>query len=75
MTICEGCKFAEWVLTSNGRRHPSGQGKCTWEKTFHIAASALRPGAYSDMGEPFTIKGGWIDRKRGPAKCDMVQKG
>jgi hypothetical protein len=27
---CESCRFAEWRRTTNGRRHPSGDGKCTW---------------------------------------------
>jgi hypothetical protein len=28
---CRTCKFAVWVKTSNGRRHPNGQGRCTRE--------------------------------------------
>lgn len=27
---CDGCKYAEWQLTKNGRLHPSGDGKCTY---------------------------------------------
>jgi hypothetical protein len=27
---CESCRFAEWQRTTNGRRHPSGDGKCTF---------------------------------------------
>lgn len=27
---CESCRFADWQRTTNGRRHPSGNGKCTF---------------------------------------------
>lgn len=31
MKTCEGCKYAQWVRTKNGRLHPSGDGLCTYE--------------------------------------------
>lgn len=30
MKNCMGCKYADWQRTSNGRLHPSGDGKCTY---------------------------------------------
>lgn len=27
-TNCDGCVFAEWNRTKNGRLHPSGDGRC-----------------------------------------------
>ena len=28
MKNCNGCKYASWDKTKNGRLHPSGYGKC-----------------------------------------------
>ena len=28
---CDGCAFASWDLTHNGRLHPSKGGRCLWE--------------------------------------------
>lgn len=30
MSLCATCEFAEWERTANGRRHPNGQGRCTF---------------------------------------------
>ena len=29
---CNGCKYAEWKLTKNGKLHPSGEGRCNYLK-------------------------------------------
>lgn len=29
-TICDGCVYAEWKRTTNGRLHPGKLGKCKW---------------------------------------------
>ena len=31
VSVCASCRFAEWKQTANGRRHPEGSGKCTFE--------------------------------------------
>lgn len=33
MKFCDDCKWAGWQRTSNGRLHPSKQGRCTKEWT------------------------------------------
>jgi hypothetical protein len=30
LSACVGCVHAEWDKTTNGRRHPSGNGKCAF---------------------------------------------
>lgn len=30
LSVCDGCKWAEWKKTSNGRRHPDGSGQCAF---------------------------------------------
>lgn len=29
MKSCNGCKYADWQRTANGRLHPNGEGVCT----------------------------------------------
>lgn len=69
--ICVGCRFADWVRTSNGRLHPSGLGKCTWSKTFRIA-----PTSANNLKTSVDFKGGCIDRKDdGFKECPVFQRG
>lgn len=45
MSSCIGCKHADWRKTSNGRRHPSGEGKCLFQ--------------FPDTPLPLWAIGGW----------------
>lgn len=75
--ICETCKFANWRRTDAGRLHPSGEGRCTWRKTFRVSGSTAGAKLYTGFGEPITAIGGHISRKKGaefPAKCDTFQR-
>lgn len=82
--LCERCRFALWDKTSNGRRHPSGDGRCTWTKTFRIAGSAHivgLPAYQSNAGRPFTAAGGRIHRatkangnRAFPTECAVFQE-
>jgi len=38
-TICNGCKYADWMRTSIGALHPSGAGQCTYAVTVAVPAS------------------------------------
>ena len=31
LSACATCKHANWKKTTNGRRHPDGTGRCTFE--------------------------------------------
>lgn len=31
LSACVGCVHAEWDKTRNGRRHPNGEGRCTFQ--------------------------------------------
>lgn len=71
--ICERCKFAQWDLTANGRKHPNGSGQCLWEATFRVAGSS---GFGAERGQPIIAKGGNIWRTKGserPKRCDVFQ--
>jgi hypothetical protein len=66
---CESCRFAEWQRSANGRRHPSGDGKCTY--VFPDAPLPLYAvGGYQARGAPMTMRavleracgGRWISR-------------
>jgi hypothetical protein len=72
--ICETCKFANWELTVDGRKHPSGKGNCMWTGTLRVAGSMYSIKGY---GHPITKTGDIIFRKKGsehPTKCDVYQK-
>ena len=55
---CTECKLAEWDRTKDGRLSPSGDGRCTWEKTFRVAASTRL------ISKDARFFGGYICRKR-----------
>ena len=46
MANCLNCAYANWDKTANGRRHPSGRGKCVVKLPFVVlpawAAAAKR---------------------------------
>lgn len=58
MKTCIGCKYADWKKTSNGRLHPSGDGRCryAWK------APPLPAAFYFINSEP-KPSGGCIQRK------------
>jgi hypothetical protein len=31
VSVCATCRFAQWDKTANGRRHPNGAGRCTYQ--------------------------------------------
>lgn len=58
-TICLKCDHANWLRTNSGRLHPSGQGKCTWQRTIQTPAAGLSRGVFgfADRGDPLTLEG------------------
>lgn len=66
MNSCRNCKFAEWPLTKNGRRHPSKVGECKWEKTIHVP--------FSNSVTPIVLRGGYIWPKNPKLKCPTFQE-
>lgn len=78
MSTCDGCKYADWKKTSNGRLHPDKGGKCTRLKEHPldlrlpvafdwIGRGAPSPGGgYITRGEEHMI---WDNDKRVPIKC------
>ena len=74
--ICQRCKFAEWDRTISGRLSPTGMGRCTWKKTFRVAGTASGNGYIARRGEPITVEGSFICRKKGeefPTSCEVFQ--
>ena len=69
MRICLDCKFANWNRTSNGRLHPSGEGRCSWKKVVAFAASV--PEYKKDAADRvLNSKGTWqIHRGEGDKTC------
>jgi hypothetical protein len=39
---CAQCKFAVWERTKTDRLSPTGQGRCTWTKTFAVPPQSFR---------------------------------
>lgn len=39
-TICNGCKYANWMRTSIGALHPSGAGQCAYAVVVPMPASS-----------------------------------
>ena len=69
MTLCEKCKWAKWNRTKTGRRHPSGQGRCTFEWT----PSPL-PAAFYFVGPTPLPSGGFINRAEGITQCHCFEQ-
>ena len=61
--VCTTCRFADWSRTINGRLHPSGDGRCTWELprvNLPIAFYYIGTGDKHNLPQP---SGGIIDRR------------
>ena len=59
MKTCDGCIYAQWQRTSNGRLHPNKTGRCT----FAVKVPALPAAFYWHLSEPRPA-GGYIERGR-----------
>lgn len=73
--ICEGCLFADWDRTSNGRLHPNKMGTCTWKKTVRVPPSYRGSvmGRHTP-GAPEVLSAGRIERGQyGFKACDVYQ--
>lgn len=58
MKNCRDCKYADWKLTTAGKLHPSGDGKCRFEWI-----EPPRPACMYPVGKPQTITGRYINRR------------
>jgi hypothetical protein len=58
MKTCEGCKYAEWKRTSNGRLHPDKLGRCAYKWVMPPLPQSMY---FINGAHPF---GGWIERGR-----------
>jgi len=68
-SVCDGCKFANWKRTSNGRLHPDGSGKCKWQVKIALPPSANTGGYgrdFSQLDSTLTLYGRHIWR----SACD-----
>jgi hypothetical protein len=70
--ICDGCKFADWKRTKNGRLHPGKQGRCTfeWVPPPLPAAFYYFHGIKGSFPKP---NGGWIERGANYDACETYQ--
>ncbi len=59
MLKCDGCKYADWHRTSNGRLHQNKQGSCTYK----YSIPPLPQSRYFIRGTPESY-GGQIERGR-----------
>jgi hypothetical protein len=65
---CNGCLYAEWKRTSNGRLHPDKMGRCTYLDKHPLdlekkLPSAFRPRHPLDFGLGFIERGSELPRK------------
>lgn len=63
---CDDCVFADWRLTSNGRLHPSKEGKCKVNKVIKLPYSES---TYRNENQEIKIKGGTIFRGHDFVNC------
>jgi hypothetical protein len=73
LNSCLYCKFADWQKTAAGRKHPSGDGKCTWEVKIPVLALARGWSFPNRPNDPPTIGYGFINRKKPFEKCPTFQ--
>ncbi len=57
MKKCLGCRYAEWQKMSNGRLHPSGDGRCSFPVVMPVM-----PVAFYFVAGPPKPSGGYIRR-------------
>jgi hypothetical protein len=62
MKTCNGCKYAEWLKTANGRLHPSGQGDCKYPYKVPALPSAFYWAGWISNDAPVPV-GGCINRR------------
>ena len=60
MKQCETCSFAAWKLTTNGRLHPSKDGRCHRLDVYPL--DVRLPAAFYWMGNAPQPSGGYIKR-------------
>jgi hypothetical protein len=71
MKTCEGCAFVEWKTTKAGKRHPSGDGRCTYQYKVPPLPQAL----YWWFDTPPRPSGGYVNRKSEHREhCDYYTK-
>ena len=59
MTVCDGCVYANWMRTKNGRLHPSKEGRCS--RLIHHPIDRRLPAAFYWIHYP-NPSGGFILR-------------
>lgn len=60
---CDGCKYADWKKTSNGRLHPDKTGRCRFEWVPPPFPAAFYFSSWSsNAGEAPRPSGGFIER-------------
>jgi len=57
---CMTCRFAEWKKTTNGRLHPSKDGRCTWPQPDFAIPVAFQFPYHRDS---LLLSGGYITRE------------
>jgi hypothetical protein len=68
MNNCNNCRWANWVITKAGRRHPSGDGHCDYP----VVVPTL-PSAYYQSRTP-AIYGGYINRQEPKKNCPCFKE-
>jgi len=58
MKECLRCRYARWKMTSNGRMHPSGDGRCGYS---YVVPTL--PGAFYWISGVPSPCGGFINRR------------
>ena len=58
---CNGCLYAEWKRTSNGRLHPDKMGRCTYLDKHPLDLEKKIPGAFRIFSS-LSFSGGYIER-------------
>jgi len=74
MPDCKTCAYAEWKRTKDGRLHPSGDGKCTWDEWKKWALPKAFYSLWNGGIKVFPgLIGGYISRKNPHTNCPCYQ--
>ena len=74
MPDCTTCAYAEWKRTKDGRLHPSGAGRCTWDEWKKWALpKAFYYVTYGSMKVAPEPSGGYISRRNPCSDCPCYQ--
>ena len=72
---CDGCKYADWRRTSNGRLHPDKSGRCVYLREHPLNLKVPAAFYWTSWSQEPNPSGGFIERGRELPKLCIFKDG